>query len=209
MTLQEPNQPEIGLIDFARIVIDALEAAGVEYMLAGALAVAAWAEARSTQDVDIVVSVPLDRIVRLSEELEKRDMLVPADIILDLYLETRADLPVNAIHLGTGYKAELFLLRPGDVYRETAFRRRRLVDLGPPLGEVYVHAPEDLILNKLHYFGISQQPKHVRDITSMLLALGDELDLSYIDQWAERLGMAALWLEMQLRAQEQGWSRQG
>ena len=209
MTPQEPNQPEIGLIDFARIVIDALEAAGVEYMLAGALAVAAWAEARSTQDVDIVVSVPLDRIVRLSEELEKRDMLVPADIILDLYLETRADLPVNAIHLSTGYKAELFLLRPGDVYRETAFRRRRLVDLGPPLGEVYVHAPEDLILNKLHYFGISQQPKHVRDITSILLALGDELDLGYIDQWAERLGMAALWLEMQLRAQEQGWSRQG
>ncbi|MBL7065902.1 MAG: hypothetical protein ISS49_17130, partial [Anaerolineae bacterium] len=47
----------------------------------------------------------------------------------------------------------IFLLRPGDVYRQTAFARRRLVDLAPPLGEVYVHAPEDLILNKLHYFG--------------------------------------------------------
>ena len=195
--------------DFIRLVLDALEEAGVEYMIGGAVAVWAWGEPRTTRDFDVVISVPLDRIVRLSEELEKRDMLVPADIILDLYLETRADLPVNAIHLSTGYKAELFLLRPGDVYRETAFRRRRLVDLGPPLGEVYVHAPEDLILNKLHYFGISQQPKHVRDITSILLALGDELDLGYIDQWAERLGMAALWLEMQLRAQEQGWSRQG
>ena len=203
MTNQSQQQPQIGLIDFARLVIDALEASGVDYMLAGALAVAAWAEARSTQDVDIVVNVPVEQMHCLSEELEKRDMLVPADIILDLFLETRADLPVNAIHLYTGYKAELFLLRPGDVYRETAFARRRLVDLGPPLGEVYVHAPEDLILSKLHYFNISHQPKHVRDITSILLALGDELDLGYIETWAKHLSLINLWQEVQAQARSQ------
>ncbi len=201
MTDKTPQHPQMGLIDFACLVINALEASGVDYMLVGALAVAAWAEARSTQDVDVVVNVPVEQMRRLSEELEKRDMLVPADIILDLFLETRADLPVNAIHLYTGYKAELFLLRPGDVYREIAFGRRRLVDLGPPLGEVYVHAPEDLILNKLHYFSISQQPKHVRDITSILLALGDELDLDYIETWAERLSLIHLWREVQVQAQ--------
>lgn len=140
---------------------------------------------------------------RLSEELEKRKMLVPTEIILDLFLEPRGDLAVNAIHLDTGYKAELFLLRPGDTYRETALSRRRLVDLGPPLGEVYVHAPEDLILNKLHYFNISQQPKHVRDITSILLALEDDLDLEYIENWGEHLGLTTLWGEVQRQAREQ------
>jgi hypothetical protein len=199
---QFQKQPQMGLLDFARLVIEALEASEVEYMLAGALAVAAWAEARSTQDVDIVINVSVQRMVPLSEELEKRDMLVPADIILDLFMETRADLPVNAIHLHTGYKAEFFLLRPGDTYRETAFARRRLVDLGPPLGEVYVHAPEDLILNKLHYFGLSHQPKHVRDITSILLARGDELDLAYIETWAARLGLTTLWENVQRRASD-------
>jgi hypothetical protein len=165
------QQPQMGLIDFARMVIDALEISGVDYMLAGALAVAAWAEARSTQDVDLVVHIPFENISLLSQELEKRDMLVPADIIFDLLAKPAGDLPINAIHLYTGYKAEFFLLRPGDPYRETALARRRLVDLGPPLGEVYVHAPEDLILNKLRYFGLSQQPKHVRDIISILLVL--------------------------------------
>ena len=77
MTNQSQQQPQIGLIDFARLVIDALEASRVDYMLAGALAVAAWAEARSTQDVDIVVNVPVEQMHCLSEELEKRDMLVP------------------------------------------------------------------------------------------------------------------------------------
>jgi len=190
------------LADFMRLVLDALEAAGVEYMIGGAVAVWAWGEARTTRDFDLVVNLPLERIQRLSQELEKRAMLVPADIILDLFLETRADLPVNAIHLDTGYKAELFLLRPGDTYRETAFARRRLVDLGPPLGKVYVHAPEDLILNKLHYFSLSHQPKHVRDIVSIVLALGDELDLDYIESWAARLGLTALWQEVQNQASE-------
>jgi len=142
--------PSMEFADFMRLVLDALEAAGVEYMIGGAVAVWAWGEARTTRDFDLVVNLPIERMECLSKELEKRDMLVPVDILLDLFLETRADLPVNAIHLHTGYKAELFLLRPGDLYHETAFARRRLVDLGPPLGEVYVQAPEDLILNKQH-----------------------------------------------------------
>jgi hypothetical protein len=197
------TEASMELADFMRLVLDALEAASVEYMIGGAVAVWAWGEARTTRDFDLVVNLPPERVQRLSQELEKRAMLVPADIILDLFLETRADLPVNAIHLDTGYKAELFLLRPGDTYRETAFARRRLVDLGPPLGKVYVHAPEDLILNKLHYFGLSYQPKHMRDIVSIILALGDELDLDYIESWAARLGLTALWREVQNQASEQ------
>lgn len=196
------TEANMELADFMRLVLDALEAAGVEYMIGGAVATWAWGEARTTRDFDVVVNVPVERMGRLSQELEKRDMLVPTDVILDLYLETRGDQAVNAIHLHTGYKAELFLLRHGDVYRETAFSRRRLVDLGPPLGEVWVHAPEDLILNKLHYFSISHQPKHVRDITSILLAMGNELDREYLDAWAERLSLVALWRQVQTEAQE-------
>jgi hypothetical protein len=200
MTAQSQAQSQMGLIDFARLVIDALETSGVEYMVAGALAVAAWAEARSTQDVDLVVHIPFENIPLLSQELEKRDMLVPVEVILDLLTKRRGDLPINAIHLYTGYKAELFLLRPGDAYRATALARRRLVEMPPPLGKVYVHAPEDLILNKLRYFNLSQQPKHVRDITSILLEMGDELDLAYLEAWVPHFDLAAVWQEVREQA---------
>jgi len=143
----------------------------------------AWGEPRTTRDFDLVINLPFESIIPLSQELEKRDMLVPAEIILDLLIKPAGDLPINAIHLYTGYKAEFFLLRYGDTYREMALSRRRLVDLGPPLGEVYVHAPEDLILNKLRYFSISQQSKHVRDITSILLTMEHELDMDYLDHY--------------------------
>ena len=62
--------------------------------------------------------------------------------------------------------------------------------------QVYVHSPEDLILYKLHYFSLSQQPKHIRDIASIVQTLGDELDTAYIGQWVARLGLDELWQEV-------------
>jgi hypothetical protein len=114
-------------------------------------------------------------------------------------LEDRADLPINAIHAESGFKAELFPYRAGDELRRSALRRRQRVDLGPQLGEVFLHAPEDLILYKLWYFSLSQQTKHLRDITSIVLTLQDELDIDYINIWAERKGVGTLWREMLAR----------
>ena len=187
--------------DFLRLVLDALESSDVDYMIVGAVAVWAWGEPRTTNDFDLVIHVPLTQMMKLSQELEKRAMLVPFDILLDIYIENRADTPVNAIHLYTGYKAELFLLRPeiGDEYAMTAFSRRVKLDLGPPLGEVFVNSPEDLILSKLRFFKISHQPKHTRDIASIVLELGDELDRLYLEAWAARLDTMDIWQEI-LRA---------
>jgi hypothetical protein len=95
-------------------------------------------------------------------------MLIPAEIILDSILEDRADIPINAIHLYSGLKADLYPVCEGDELRQSAFRRRQQVDYGPPIGKVYIHSPEDLILYKLIYFGLSQQSKHSRDIAAIL-----------------------------------------
>jgi hypothetical protein len=55
---------------------------------------------------------------------------------------------------------------------------------------------EDLILYKLRYFRISRQSKHVRDIASIMLTLGKELELDYIASWSERLGLTETWQEV-------------
>jgi hypothetical protein len=179
--------------DFIVLVISALEAAGVDYLIGGAVAVWAWGEPRATLDLDLVVKIPFENINTLSTELTKRDMLVPAEIILDNLLETRIDLPINAIHMHSGYKADLYPLREGDVLRATAFKRRLKIDLGAPLGNVYIHSPEDLIIYKLWFFGLSQQTKHVRDITAIVMTLGDELDYEYIDSWVRKKGLTSIW----------------
>lgn len=196
------SRREMSFTEFIGLVLQALHAADVTYLIGGAVAVWAWGEPRTTADLDLVIDLPFESMVTLSQELEKRDMLVPIEVMVDLMIEDRIDLPINAIHMYSGYKAELFLLKPGDAFRTTNLAQRRLVDLGPPLGEVYVHSPEDLILNKLRYFQISQQPKHVRDIASIVLNLDQDLDYGYIDSWTGVLGVVESWQEIQNRIAE-------
>jgi len=186
---------------FVHLVLDAIESAGIEYMIGGAVAAWAWGEPRSTLDLDLVVNIPLECVSQFSNELKKRDMLVPEEIILDNILEDRVDLPINAIHMYSGYKADLYPVRDGDELRASAFNRRQKVDLGESLGEVYLHAPEDLIIYKLWYYSISQQTKHIRDITSIVMTLGNELDNEYIETWVMKKGLLNIWRELVDRIQ--------
>ncbi len=146
--------------------------------------------------MDLVINLPTEQIQRFSDELARRQILIPPDLVLDLLLETRGDIPLVGYHLRWSHKAELFPLRSGDELRASALARRRWVDLGPPLGRVSVHAPEDLILYKLRFFSLSQQQKHTRDIVAILYAQKGTLDEAYLTGWLHRLGLEAVWRYM-------------
>ena len=196
--------PEQEFGSFVREALDALEEAGVQYLIGGAVAVWGWGEARTTRDFDVVVDLPLEQMAGLSDSLRAREMLAPVEVMLDLYMSP-ADLPINAIHMPTGYKLEIFLLRPDDPLRAIALQRRLLVDFGPSIGEAYVHSPEDLILYKLQYYSLSSQPKHIRDIGSIIAMIGDDsLEHDYLTQWIDRLKLNEIWKEIQEQMSRSG-----
>jgi hypothetical protein len=190
------NSKPLDIAGFLELVIDAFESAGIEYLIGGAIAEWAWGEPRATQDLDLVVDIPLEAVTRRSNELKARDMLVPPEIILDALTKDRADIPINAIHRHSGLKADLYPIRAGGELRQEAFQRRLEVDFGPPIGNVFVHSPEDLIIYKLRYFSINQQPKHIRDITAILQAKKNQLDLDHINKWVNRLGLTSIWYKL-------------
>ncbi len=84
------------------------------FNIGGAVALAAWGETRTTRGLDLVIELPVESVAAF------------------------------AIHMVTGYKAEMFHLKPGDALRQSGLERRRLEDLGPPYGKVFVHSPEGL-----------------------------------------------------------------
>jgi hypothetical protein len=90
--------------------------------------------------VDLVVNLPVEQMPRLSEELARRGIAVPVDLMLDQWMEERGDVALVAYHTMAEYKAELFMLRSGDALRESALARRRRVDLRLPLGTVNLHS---------------------------------------------------------------------
>jgi hypothetical protein len=189
--------------DFVLMVLDALETSDIPYLIGGAVAVWAWGDPRATRDLDLVIQISEDDADQLSEELEKRDMFLPAEIIRERLKDHREEGPLNAIHGASGFKANLYVLRQGDAFRQEAFRRRILVDLGPGLGEVYLHAPEDLIINKLYYYSISQQTKHLRDIVSIVQALDNKLDEEYLKKWIAAKDLQTLWKSIHRKIQSE------
>lgn len=190
------NNEDIDITQFLLLIIETLKAAGIDYLVGGAIAAWAWGEPRSTQDVDLVIDIPIEAIGKFSEELKARGMLVPADIILDNLLEVRADVPINAIHMYSGLKADLYPIREGDELRRSAFQRRIEIDFGPPIGNIFIHSPEDLILYKLIYYNKSHQLKHTRDISAIIQSRRDQLDRIYLQAWIDRLGLGGAWGEL-------------
>ncbi len=187
------NTNYLSFQDFLTMILDVLKKAEIEYMLGGAIAVWSWGEPRSTQDVDMVIHLKAEQINALSEELQKMDIFLPPDIILENLFDTRGDLPINAIHGFSGYKAEMFLVREDDALRQSAFARRVKVDFGTGVGEVFVHSAEDIIIYKLLYYSLSKQTKHIRDIGSIIKTQDEKLDHAYIEKWAKEKEVLPIW----------------
>lgn len=70
------------------------------------------------------------------------------------------------------------------------------VDLGTPIGQVFIHSPEDLVIYKTWYFSLSRQTKDLRDISAVLAALGDKLDVVYVETWMECQELLNIWKEL-------------
>lgn len=168
-------------LNFVLLVAERLAAAGLEYMLTGSMAMAAYGHPRMTRDVDFVVDCApkdVDAIVRSFE----RDCYISRDAVSEAVASRSM---FNAIHNEWVIKAD-FIVRKDDGYHQTEFERRReLVVGGAPLAIVSL---EDLILSKLIWARQSESELQLRDVRE-ILATGIDVDRAYLDHWASMLGV--------------------
>lgn len=150
---------------------------------------AAWAEARPTQTVQLLADLAHERAQRFADELAARDILIELGPLLD----AQGEGSLAAYHRRWGYKAEFLPVRSGGELRRSALARRQPVDLGAPLGLVSVLAPEDLILDKLLEFSRRYQAEHARDVVALIFARRTGLDADYLARWTDSLGLVAIW----------------
>lgn len=174
-------------------VIDALESAGVGYMLVGSLATNFYGVPRATQDADFVIQLGA---VRLSEVIDR----------LGLGFRLERHESFETIIGASGGGVLLFHLSDDDHDQERFRRRRRVTLLGR---HVSLPTAEDMIITKLRWAITRAGIKDREDVRDVVAIQGERLDWGYIHSWADRHGTRALLDEIRRETAPETTGREG
>jgi hypothetical protein len=109
-----------------------------------------------------------------------------------LWRAVRDRSSANLIHQPTQVKIDLFVAG-GTPLDYEQLRRRKAVDVGPGR-TIYVHPPEDILLQKLRWYrtGGEVSDRQWRDVLGIIRVQGAALDRGYLASHAPVLGVADL-----------------
>ncbi len=173
-----PASPD-SLADYLHTIITALPES-TSYCLVGALAVNAWGRLRATKDIDLLVLADLPIRTEVIDALLAQEFQIDEtwlehnpmakDVVMRLTHRSHPTIPLD-------------LLFAHDLQSQSALTRRRSLQLfGVSL---YVCGPEDLILLKLK----AGRPHDFEDALGVVKNPHIQLDLDYLWNWADRLGL--------------------
>jgi hypothetical protein len=183
-----PELPD--LLRVALQVIDVLDELGIPYHLGGSFASSVHGIPRQTQDIDLIVELPITMVDTLAAKLGG-DFYLDGD-------EARSAVArrgsFNLIHLDTAVKVDLFV-RGDEPFDAAEFSRHRpeLVQIEPPR-RIHVKSAEDILLRKLQWYraGGEASGRQWTDALGIVAAQRDRLDRAYLERWALELGVADL-----------------
>lgn len=172
-------------------VVEALERIGAHYLVTGSMATIAYGEPRFTNDIDVAVRLPFALADALCDQFPDSDFYLSRELVREV---ARGGGQFNIIHPASGLKVDVMVVDDSD-FNASRFSRGRPVPIADGRTAIFA-APEDAILKKLEFYRDGGSDKHVRDIVGVLTTSSDIIDRRYIDRWANRLGLSAVWAEI-------------
>ena len=171
-------------------VTSILEQQGITYILVGSFASSLHGMYRSTADIDILADIKTEQVRPLFESL-RDGFYVDEHVIREAVAQSRS---FNAIHFDSVFKVDIFVAG-SDEFAAAQLNRRISRRLSPDKNEtVHIATAEDTVLAKLQWYraGNETSGNQWNDVIGVLASSRDELDLEYLDNWAERLGLTDL-----------------
>lgn len=181
----------IDIITVAYKTAQIFEKLSIPYRIGGYLASSAYGIPRSTLDVDIVIDIQKNQIPLLVKEFPQEEYYIDADTIYDAL---RYHSSFNIIHRDSMFKIDVFILRDNEFHQQE-FLRRVQKNITEDISKiVFFPTPEDIILLKLEWFkmGGEVSERQWKDILGVLNVQRDTLDFTYMNKWAQELGVSSL-----------------
>lgn len=159
----------------------------VRYTIGGSIAASFAGEPRSTLDIDVVAALTHADVTPLTQALG--DAFYFSEEALHRAVDTFGT--ANLIDQDTNIKIDLFVAGGTPLDRQQ-LERRWAVDVGDGK-TIYVHPPEDILLQKLRWFrnGGGVSDRQWRDIIGIIRTQGPQLDRDYLAANAPALQVGA------------------
>lgn len=190
--------------ELLRYVTTSLERLGLRYFVTGSVATIFFGEPRFTNDIDIVVDLPADRIPEFCKVFSADDFYVSEEMVRKAVSSKRQ---FNVIHPASGLKVDI-MVPAEDAFNRSRFARTKRLRPAPDYDAVFA-SPEDVILKKLEYYREGGSEKHLRDISGILKISGEQINTAYIEEWSARLGLAEIWAKVRTAAEQGMKNREG
>lgn len=183
-----PELPEA--LQVALRVIEVLEELGAPYHVGGSYASSIHGVPRQTQDIDVVVDLPLVS-ARSLVSMIKDDFYVDEESVTRAIRDRSS---FNVIHFDSGIKVDLFVRGDAPFDLEEFARHRAELVQKEPERHIYVKTAEDILLRKLLWYqmGGEVSDRQWLDLLGIARTQGDELDRRYVEHWARELGVHPL-----------------
>lgn len=176
---REQGDPRNLLIEIGKI----FEKLKLPYLVTGGMAVLVWGRPRFTAYIDIVLEIEPNSVSDLVNALKglHEAGYVDEDVVNEM---VKSGGEFNFIDGATGIKIDFWTLKK-DSFDMSRLKRRIAKDISGY--KVYFTSSEDLILSKLKWYNETHSARHLQDIESVLEISKSELDLGYLNEWAEKL----------------------
>ncbi len=168
-------------IDVLKLICSRLEENNIPYMLTGSLAANFYAVPRMTRDIDIVVEIFDEDVLKFFQVFQD-EFYIDKSAILEA---VKHESIFNIIHSELILKVD-FVIRKKSEYRSTEFQRKRRIKLDDI--SIWIVAPEDLIISKLIWAKDTLSDFQLRDVKNVL-ASTKNLDTVYMDEWIRKLDL--------------------
>ena len=172
------------IVEVIATVVQALDAAGIEYAITGSVASSLHGEPISTLDVDMIVQMTPQQAQQVAGGLPRRfycnkESLVEA---------AQNGGFVNVIDMDTTFKVDLSVVSPTP-FHASVFQRRQHMEFAPGGPGFDVVSAEDIVLMKLVWRKESRSTKQWENALSVARVKGARMDWKYLFEQARSLGI--------------------
>lgn len=158
-----------------KALVKIFEAAKINYVILGGIAVSIYGEPRLTADIDaniVLENAQLENFLKIA----KRYNFYPIPKNIRAFVKNTGVVPLRFLK-GKDIKGQCDLIIAKNIIEELALKRARIRKIDSL--KIRVVSPEDLIIHKMTAY----RPRDLEDIRGILMRRKGKLDIKYIEYW--------------------------